>query len=279
VSDGSEESAAYLPAEATGSAPGRGRLTGRRVLVVGAGTRPSPDPDPPLGNGRAISVLAAREGAAVVCADRDRGAAEETARLVRAEGATAEVLIADVADPQACTRLAADAAAALGGLDGLVLNVGIGLGRGMAGTTAEQWDETFAVNTRAHFLIAAAALPVLDPRSAIVFVSSAASLRAATGIPAYDASKAALLGICRQTAREGMARFIRANLVVPSLVDTPLGREASRRNPARTARHLPFGRQATAWEVAYASTWLLSAESSYVNAQPLVLDGGALSFG
>jgi NAD(P)-dependent dehydrogenase (short-subunit alcohol dehydrogenase family) len=275
---GFDDAGSYLPAEATGSAPGRARLTGRRVLVVGAGTRPSPEPEPPAGNGRAISVLAAREGAAVVCADRDAAAAEETARLVRAEGAIAEVLIADVADPRVCAQLVTDSAAALGGLDGLVLNVGIGLGRGMAGTTAEQWDETFAVNTRAHFLIASAALPLLEPRSAIVFVSSAASLRAATGIPAYDASKAALLGICRQTAREGMASFIRANLVVPSLVDTPLGREASRGNPARTARHLPFGRQATAWEVAYATIWLLSAESSYVNAQPLVLDGGALSF-
>jgi NAD(P)-dependent dehydrogenase (short-subunit alcohol dehydrogenase family) len=270
---------AYLPPEATGSAPGRGRLTGRRVLVVGAGTRPSSDPDAPIGNGRAISVLAGREGAAVVCADRDRDAAEVTARLVRAEGATAEVLVADVADPPACARLVTDAVAALGGLDGLVLNVGFGLGRGMTGTTAQQWDETFAVNTRAHFLVAAAALPVLEPCSAIVFISSAASLRAATGIPSYDASKAALLGICRQTAREGMERFIRANLVVPSLVDTPLGREASSRNPARTARRLPYGRQATAWEVAYATIWLLCDESSYVNAHPLLLDGGALSFG
>jgi NAD(P)-dependent dehydrogenase (short-subunit alcohol dehydrogenase family) len=269
----------YLPAEATGSAPGRGRLTGRRVLVVGAGTRPSPDPDAPIGNGRAISVLAAREGASVVCADRDREAAEVTARLARAEGAAAEVLVADVADPLVCAELVADSVTALGGLDGLVLNVGFGLGRGMDGTTAQQWDETFAVNARAHFLIAAAALPVLDPRSAIVFISSAASLRAATGIPSYDASKAALLGICRQAAREGMARCIRANLVVPSLVDTPLGREASSRNPARTARRLPYGRQATAWEVAYATIWLLSHEASYVNAQPVLLDGGALSFG
>src|SRR5260370_25963127 len=76
-----------------------------------------------------------------------------------------------------------------------------------------------------------------------------------------------------------MARGIRASLVVPSLVDTPLGREASRLNPGRTARSLPFGRQATAWEVAYATVRLLSEESSYVNAHPLVLDGGATSFG
>jgi NAD(P)-dependent dehydrogenase (short-subunit alcohol dehydrogenase family) len=273
-----------LPDEAAGTAPGRGRLAGRRILVVGAGTRPSPEPDPPMGNGRAISVLGAREGAAVACADRDAHAAAATAALVRAEGpggdqARAAVVLADVASPDACAAVVTEAAAALGGLDGLVLNVGIGRGRGMAGTTAAQWDEVFAVNTRAHFLVAAAALPVLDPGSAIVFVSSAASLRAATGIPAYDASKAALLGICRQTAREGMAREIRANLVVPSLVDTPLGREASRRNPARTARSLPFGRQATAWEVAYATIWLLSGESSYVNAHPLILDGGATSFG
>ena len=73
-----------LPAEAAGTAPGRGRLTGRRVLVVGAGTRPSPEPDPPIGNGRAISVLAAREGAAVACADRDAGAAvDQTLRDVQ----------------------------------------------------------------------------------------------------------------------------------------------------------------------------------------------------
>jgi len=276
-----------LPAEATGAAPGRGRLTGRRVLVVGAGTRPSPEPDPPPGNGRAISVLAAREGAAVACADRNAAAAEATVALVRAEhaegpgngGQSAAVVLADVAAPDACAAVVADSAAALGGLDGVVLNVGIGLGRGMAGTRAAQWDQTFAVNTRAHFLVAAAALEALEPGSAIVSISSAASLRTATGIPAYDASKAALLGICRQVAREGMARGIRANLVVPSLVDTPLGREASRLNPGRTARRLPFGRQATAWEVAYATVWLLSGESSYVNAHPLVLDGGATGFG
>jgi NAD(P)-dependent dehydrogenase (short-subunit alcohol dehydrogenase family) len=99
------EQDAYLPPEATGSTPGRARLAWRRVLVIGAGTRPSPEPDPPIGNGRAITVLSAREGASVVCADRDQAAAEATAALARAEGARAEVVVADVADPAACAAV------------------------------------------------------------------------------------------------------------------------------------------------------------------------------
>src|ERR687897_795903 len=71
--------AAELPDEAAGRAPGRGRLNGRRVLVVGAGTRATADPDAPIGNGRAIATLAAREGAMVACADRDEAAALATA--------------------------------------------------------------------------------------------------------------------------------------------------------------------------------------------------------
>src|SRR4051794_29665144 len=81
------------------------RLAGRRVLVVGAGTRPSPEPDAPMGNGRAIAKLAAREGAAVACADVDRGAAEETARLVEVEGGKAHVIAGDVTDPDTCKAM------------------------------------------------------------------------------------------------------------------------------------------------------------------------------
>src|SRR5215831_7990913 len=116
-----------LPDEALGIAPGRGRLIGRRVLVVGAGTRRSEEPDPPPGNGRAIAVLAAREGAQVVCADRDESAAAQTVALIEAEGGRAVPVVADVSDPEQCESVVADSVAALGGLDGVVLNVGIGL--------------------------------------------------------------------------------------------------------------------------------------------------------
>src|SRR3954452_15316013 len=123
------------------------RLAGKRVLVVGAGTQPSDDEDAPIGNGRAISVLAAREGASVVCADRDGAAAEETAKLVSDEGGSAEVVVADVTSEAECQRLVV-AARAGGTLDGLVLNVGIGRGGGLKGTSADDWDMTFAVNLR-----------------------------------------------------------------------------------------------------------------------------------
>jgi NAD(P)-dependent dehydrogenase (short-subunit alcohol dehydrogenase family) len=267
-----------LPPEVTGAAPGRGRLTGRRVLIVGAGTRRSADPEAPMGNGRTIALLAAREGASVACVDKHEEAAAGTVRLIADEGGTAFPIRADVRDADQCTALVTMAMTLLNGLDGLVLNVGVGLGAGLAGTSPEEWDETFAINTRAHFLVTKAAAPHLAPRSAVVYVSSAASLRAGTGAPTYDSSKAALAGLARHVARELAPSRSRANVIVPGYVDTPMGRDASARNPAR-ARRLPLGRQATSWEVAYGVLFLLSHESSYMTGHSLVLDGGTTALG
>jgi NAD(P)-dependent dehydrogenase (short-subunit alcohol dehydrogenase family) len=250
------------------------RLEGRRVLVVGAGTRRSDDPEAPVGNGRAISVLAGREGAAVACADIDAGAAQETADLVAKEGASSTVVVGDVTDADQCARIVDEAHAALGGLDGLVCNVGIGAGRGLAGTTADEWDHVFAVNTRAHFLLCQAALPVMDDGGAIVLISSLAGLRAGSRLPAYDASKAALAGLCRHVALEGARRQIRANVVAPGLVDTPLGRLATQGRPGRATTPIPLGRQASAWEIAAPVVFLLSTDASYITAQVLPVDGG-----
>jgi NAD(P)-dependent dehydrogenase (short-subunit alcohol dehydrogenase family) len=269
-----------ISAESEGTAPGRERLRGRRVLVVGAGTRPSDDPDAPIGNGRAISVLAAREGATVACADVDPDAARKTAAMVAAEGGGAVVIEADVTDAAACDALVATAHSQLGGLDGVVANVGIGLGGNLAGTTPEQWDTVFDVNVRSHFLIARAALPLMTEGGSLVLISSVAGLKPGSRLPAYDASKAALFGLCRHIALEGARQGgVRANVVVPGLVDTPLGRLATQGRPSRAGTRIPLGREATAWDVAYATIFLLSNEASYITAQSLVVDGGLTQIG
>jgi NAD(P)-dependent dehydrogenase (short-subunit alcohol dehydrogenase family) len=263
-----------LTDEARGVAPGRGRLEGRRILVVGAGTRPTDDPEAPIGNGRAMAILAAREGACVACADLDETAARETLRQVEKEGGIGHVLVGDVSDPECCERLVAEAESALGGLDGVVLNVGIGSGRRLEGTTLRDWDLTFDVNLRSHFLIARAALPRLPEHGSIVFISSVAGRSPGSQIPAYDASKAGVEALARHVSVEGGRRGVRANVVVPGLIDTPLGRLATRGRPSRARTPVPLRRQGTGWEVAYAVLFLLSGESSYVTGETLVVDGG-----
>jgi NAD(P)-dependent dehydrogenase (short-subunit alcohol dehydrogenase family) len=251
---------------------GAGRLSGRRILIVGGGQQDYGIEDPPFGNGRAMSVLFARQGAAVAVADLDGPTAETTAELVRAEGADAVSIAADAADETDVARTLDEASSGLGGLDGIVLNVGVAGGLGLQGTTVEDWDRVMAVNARAHFLGLKHGLPALAEGGSIVLTGSLAS-RETMPSPAYAASKSALEGLVRNGAIEG-APSVRVNLLIPGLIDTPLGRLATRLAPQRAEVHIPLDRQGTAWEVAYAALFLMSDESSYMTGQSLVIDGG-----
>jgi NAD(P)-dependent dehydrogenase (short-subunit alcohol dehydrogenase family) len=265
-------------AETLGQAPGRGRLSGRRIVVVGAGQRPSPPGESvPVGNGRAISLLGAREGAAVACVDAVAEAAEATVAQVAAAGGLAIAEVGDVRDADGIKPLLERCTARLGGLDGLVLNVGISRGLPLDKISAETWDDEFSVNLRSHMLFAQAALPLMAAGGSIVLISSLAALRNQSRNPTYEASKAAQVSLARSIAVAGESQAIRCNAVLPGLMDTPMGRDATRRRPNRAAA-VPFGRQGTGWEVAYACLFLLSHESSYVNAHALLVDGG-LSIG
>ncbi|HWE69904.1 MAG TPA: SDR family oxidoreductase [Acidimicrobiales bacterium] len=261
-----------LTAETQGTAPGRGRLVGRRILIMGGGQRSEGLDDPPVGNGRAMAVLFAREGASVSVADIDPASAEETAERVRKEGATVTVQTGDAADETDVAAIIAGTQQGLGGIDGLVLNVGIGAGLGLAGTTVEQWDHVMAVNVRSQFLGCKLGLAAMGDGGSIVMMGSVAS-REVLPYPVYGASKAALESLCRQSAIEGAPR-VRTNLLLPGLMDTALGRSASARNPGRERVRIPARRQGTAWEVAYAALFLISDEAAYITGQSLIIDGG-----
>jgi len=248
-------------------------MAGRRIVVVGAGQTDYHMDDQPLGNGRAISLLLAREGAAVAAVDRDAAGAQATVEMIRASGGRGESIVADVGDPSAVQSMIDHAHDRLGGIDGLVYNVGVPGPQTLQASSSEAWDATIDVNLRGAMLSARAALPVMDPHSSFVFVSSIASLRPTGRLIAYEASKAALGAIMRAVGFEGKDRGIRANTAMLGMIDTGLGRSNDGSTP-RANFPIALGRFGTAWESAYAVLFLLSDESAYITGQILAVDGG-----
>ena len=257
------------------------RFAGKRVLVVGGGADGPPRPGESLamGNGRAICLRLAAEGARLAISDlRVESAAETVAACAPSEAGVHVAIRADASDPDACRRAVAEAQSALGGLDVVVCNVGIASGRPLHAETVEGFDFELDVNLRSHMITAQAALPkMLDQGHGVfVFISSLAGMLGGTGI-AYDTSKAALPAIGRHMTARYAKRGIRANTMMLGLIDSTMVRREFGDIEGRMDRRAsapPVKRQGRPEEVAAACAFLASDDASYVYGTMLVVDGG-----
>lgn len=253
------------------------RLAGKRAAIIGAGSV-----GPGWGNGKATAVLFAREGASVLCVDRDAIAAEETATLIRAEGGVAEICVADVTDAQAGDWVMQAMQSHFGGIDILHYNVGISRLGGVLETINEDWDRVFDINLTGAMRLTRAVLPAMrvQKSGAFVFVSSLAAVFSAPyAYTSYEVSKAALVRFAKSVAHENAPHQIRANAILPGVIDTPhvtafVDRETDPAElAARRAAMVPMGRQGTAWDVAHAALFLASDEAGYISGVDLRVDG------
>lgn len=258
-----------------------GRLEGKAAIVVGAGQTPGET----LGNGRAMALLFAREGARVLCVDRVAERAAETAEMISEAGGEAVSFQADVTRAKDCAAIIAEAVARFGRIDVLVNNVGIGGRDGPAHRLEEDaFDRIMAVNLKGAWLTIRAALEVMrEQRSgAIVNVSSLAAQGGGIQL-AYEVSKAGVNRLTTSVAQSQARYGVRCNAVQPGLMDTPMavagiagasGRTQAEVRAERDARVPLGGKMGTAWDTAYAALFLASDEAKFITGAILPVDGG-----
>ena len=253
------------------------RLRGRTAIVTGAGTQ-----GPGYGTGRAIACVFAREGARVCLVDLDAGRAEETRRLIADDGGEAFVCAADVTVGTDCQRVVAATLERYGSLDVLVNNVGIASGAVRIEQVEEAaWQRMFDVNLKSAMLMSRAAIGALVAcgSGAIVNIASIAGVRA-HGALAYGPSKAAMIAFTRELAVVHGRDGIRANVIAPGHIFTPLV-EGLLPASLRERRRLigPLGVEGDAWDVASAALFLASAEARFITGVCLAVDGGVTEIG
>jgi len=255
------------------------RLKDKVALVFGAGSV-----GPGWGNGKATAVAYAREGARVFAVDRNLAAAEETAGIIRSEGFQASAHACDVTKSEQIAALVAETEAAAGRIDILHNNVGVTEMGGPIEASEESWQRVLDVNVTSVFLTCKHVLPIMlrQGKGAIVNISSLAAVRW-TGYPyiSYYAAKAAVNQVTVGIALQYAAQGIRANAIMPGMMNTPLiyqqisGQYASPEDmvKARDAA-CPMGHMGEGWDIAWASVFLASDEAKYITGVCLPVDGG-----
>jgi NAD(P)-dependent dehydrogenase (short-subunit alcohol dehydrogenase family) len=249
-----------------------GKLTGKVAIVTGSTS----------GMGKGIAERFAREGAAVVVNGRDEGRGNEVIGDIRDAGGQAVFVRGDVSEFEANQLLVNAAMETFGGLDIIVPNAGM-LGNGKVTELAvETWHQTLDINLSAVFYLIKLAIPEMQKReSGVILVNgSIAAWKEFPAHPAYCASKAALVALVKQVALD-YGPTIRANIICPGQVDTPLLWESTKAfpNPEEVVaqvveEHLVMKRLGTPEDIANAALFLASDDSSWITGSSLVVDGG-----
>lgn len=257
-----------------------GRLAGKVAIIVGGGQTPGET----IGNGRATALRFAQEGARVLVVDRRLDSAEETVAMIRAEGGEAQSCEADVTRAVDCQRFVESAVARFGKLDILHNNVGIGGGdRTAASMTEEVWDRIFNVNLRGIMLSCREALkPMREQGSGVITNISSVAAVCAVSIVAYKTSKAALNAYTHALATGNAKYNIRANVIMPGLMNTPMaiegyvaqGHDRAELIARRDAQVPLGGKMGSAWDIANAALFLASDEAKFITGVCLPVDGG-----
>jgi NAD(P)-dependent dehydrogenase (short-subunit alcohol dehydrogenase family) len=257
------------------------RLKNKVAIVTGAGSV-----GPGWGNGKATAVLFAREGAKVFAVDINLAAAEETKAIINQEGGDCTVHKADVSKSDEVKGMFNKCVEIYRRIDILHNNVGIVVIGGPVETTEETWDHVNAVNLKSIFLTCKHALPHMEKQGSgvIINISSMAAIRY-TGFPyvTYYTTKAGILGLTQSIALQYAEKNIRANCILPGLMNTPLTFASLKEFYADVDiekmieirnKQCPMKRMGDAWDVAYAALFLASDEAKYITGAQLVVDGG-----
>jgi NAD(P)-dependent dehydrogenase (short-subunit alcohol dehydrogenase family) len=261
------------------------RLKHKIAIVVGAGQSPGEG----LGNGRATVLRFAQEGAKVLAVDNNLSSAEETVAIARQSGGECFAFEADVADETTLAAMVEAARQRWGRVDILHYNVGVGIAGGDAPLnqiTEVAFDRIATINLRGAIMACKHVLPLMREQRAgvIITISSVAAWEQYPNV-AYKATKAGMIAFTQQVAIQNAEFGVRANVILPGLMDTPMavdtrarvsGKGRAEVAAARDAR-VPLRRKmGTAWDVANAALFLASDEANFITGVALPVDGGAL---
>src|SRR3984893_2417442 len=259
------------------------RLKDRIAIVVGAGQSPGEG----MGNGRATALTFAREGARVLCVDHNLASAQETVDMIAAKGGTAVAFKADVTKIADLKGMADDEQKRWGRMDLLRTNVGVSIAGGDAELldfTEEALERCVAINLKSCIFAAKHVIPIMRQQQsgAIINISSMAAITTYPYV-AYKATKAAMIAFTEQLAYQNAQYGIRANVILPGLMNTPMavdtrarewGKPRAEVEAERNARVPLRKRMGTGWDVAYAALFLASDEANFITGIGLLVDGG-----